>query len=373
MNTILIVSRFWQEYDNSGMGFCSSMHYEILLDAGYNVKRIGTTDVSSDNSIDDYFYVRAEGAGSIYSKVSLDREELLDLLKTIKPNLILIEGWQTGIGEETVDLAYQLQIPVVIISHGLSLLPYDLSFSSIIRSLLWAPFALVTFPKTLRKLTAITTLHRFASSTRFSDRKCAELFNKEVFLLSNQPVNHGRVQGYFGRKKQILCLGYFSEVKNQLKALKILQLLPTDIEMVFVGNKEGAYYKKMTIFIERNSLCDRVKIYEDKEVNISELYEQVLVVLSSSITEALPLVLLEAMATGTPFVATDVGANSQLRGGFVSNSNKEICKFISELAKSENLWNRYSENGIEDVRMNYSSDLIREQMSTLVTSILTTD
>ena len=355
------------------MGFCSSIHYQILLDSGYNVKRIGTKNIiSNSNDVDDFFYIKSEGAGSLYSKVILDEKKLGDVIKKINPDLIFIEGWQTGIGEKTIDLAYGLQIPVVMISHGLSLLPYNFSPKSIIRSFLWIYFTFVTFPKTFKKLTAITTLHKLANSVRFTDRCYARIFKKEVFLLSNLPVNHGTPRSYEGRKRQILCPGYFSFVKNQIKALKILKLLPPDIEMVFVGDKKGDYYKKMTAFIDQNNLWDRVKIYEDKEVKLPELYEQVLVVLSSSITEALSLVLLESMATGTPFVATNVGANSRLTGGFASNSNKKIAEFISKLANSEHVWNVYSKRGLDEIEIHHSHNLITNQMNNIVESVLLT-
>lgn len=374
MKRILVVSKFWKEYDKSGMGFSSSKHYQILLDCGYDVKRIVTKEISSpDDGSHDFFYIKSEGAGSLYSSVVVDEKKLGNVIKKVNPDLIFVEAWQTGLSEKTINLAYDQKIPVVMISHGISILPYNFSLKSFLRTLLWIPYALSTFPRTLNKLTAITALSKQGNSFRLIDRDCAKLFKKEIYLLSNLPVNHGRLRSYAGRKRQILCIGYFSFVKNQIKALKVLKMLPTDFEMVFVGDKEGAYYKKTIAFIDQNNLWDRVKIYQDKEVKLSELYEQVLVVMSSSITEVLSLVLLESMATGTPFVATNVGVNSQLSGGLISNSNREMADFILQLADSESFWNIYSKRCLDEVNMKHSNDIITKQMNDLVESVLSID
>jgi len=140
--------------------------------------------------------------------------------------------------------------------------------------------------------------------------------------------------------------------------------------MIFVGEKNGGYYKKVINFVKENKLNDRVEFYEDTEINLSNLYGSSLFCLSTSITEVLPLFLLESMASGVPFVGTNVGVNDQLGGGFISNSNKKIVDFILALSEDELLWNKYSNICLEDIRKNHSEEIVTCQLKKIIESAL---
>ena len=372
---ILIVSKFWQEYNHSGMGFCTSKHYEFLLQLGYQVSRISTEIISnpSNSSVEMTYHVAAKGSGSLYSRVSIDKKKLAEAIKVTQPDIIFVEAWQTGISEKAIDIAYSQKIPVVMISHGISILPYNFSLWSIIRSILWLPYALTTLPLTINKLTATTTLSLTASTFRLIDRDIARMFGKKLFHLTNFPVNHhqGSIMSFSSRQHQLLCVGYFSKVKNQIRSLKILKLLHPSFKMIFVGKKEGDYYKKVIKFVKKNELQDRVTFYEDTEIQLSELYRNSFLCLSSSITEVLPLFLLESMASGTPFVATNVGMNKQLGGGFVSNSNRKIARFILSMSSNEILWNKFSNICLVESKNIYSKEIVALQLEDIVNSVLT--
>jgi glycosyltransferase involved in cell wall biosynthesis len=374
MKKILMISKFWKEYNRSGMGFCSSKHYEILLGLGYEVSRVSTESIcgSEVSLAPPTFHVCVKGSGALYSPVSIDIQRLANIIKRVNPDILVVEAWQTGISEKAIELAHALEIPVVMISHGISIFPFDFSFKSLLRSILWVPYALITLPRIIRKLSAITTLNKEGRTFRLIDREIAKLFNKELYHLTNFPVNHyvGKLKPFSTRRKQILCVGYYSYVKNQIKALEILKLMPTSFVMIFVGEKNGGYYKKVINFVKENKLNDRVEFYEDTEINLSNLYGSSLFCLSTSITEVLPLFLLESMASGVPFVGTNVGVNDQLGGGFISNSNKKIVDFILALSDDELLWNKYSNICLEDIHKNYSEEIVTCQLKKIIESAL---
>jgi glycosyltransferase involved in cell wall biosynthesis len=374
MKKILMISKFWKEYNRSGVGFCSSKHYEILLGLGYEVSRISTESIfGSEGSLASRtFHVSVKGSGSLYSSVSIDKQRLANIIKSVNPDILLVEAWQTGISEKAIELAHAQQLPVVMISHGISILPYDFSLKSILRFILWIPYAFITLPRITSKLTAITTLSKAGKTFRLIDREMAKVFKKDVYDLTNFPINHyrGRPKPFSVRRRQILCVGYFSFVKNQIKALEILKLLPISFEMIFVGEKQGHYYGKMITLVEKNGLNNRVKFYEDKEISLNNLFGSSLFCLSTSITEVLPLFLLESMASGTPFAATNVGVNDQLDGGYISNSNQKIVDFILALSEDELLWNKYSNICLEDIRKNYTEENVTYQLKKIIESTL---
>lgn len=81
-------------------------------------------------------------------------------------------------------------------------------------------------------------------------------------------------------------------------------------------------------------------------------------VLSTSKTEVLPVILLEAMASGTPFVATSVGAVSSLRAGIIANDIDGQRMAISSLANDRDLWSRTSLIGRKEYELRYSYESI---------------
>ncbi len=94
------------------------------------------------------------------------------------------------------------------------------------------------------------------------------------------------------------CQGVYSEIKN----VEFLILGPTD--------EDEDYYKECAQLTKVKSL-DRV-LYFMGEVRMRDYYRQLDVIVLTSISEAQPLVILEAFASGVPVVATDVGACPEL-------------------------------------------------------------
>jgi glycosyltransferase involved in cell wall biosynthesis len=108
---------------------------------------------------------------------------------------------------------------------------------------------------------------------------------------------------------RVAFLGRYDPAKGVYRLLNIWNDLPNhSAALDFYGH--GAELEGMMYEIARRGLADRVRVnggWSTGEELASILAETDLVVLPSE-TEGLPVVLLEAMAHGVPFVATDVGA-----------------------------------------------------------------
>ncbi len=88
------------------------------------------------------------------------------------------------------------------------------------------------------------------------------------------------------------------------------------VEFHLVGPVENKqYYLSCCNMIEDLGLDDRVLFHQATHKPV-EWYHQFDLFALSSISEGMPLVLLEAMSTGTPSVATDVGGVREVIGGF---------------------------------------------------------
>ena len=105
------------------------------------------------------------------------------------------------------------------------------------------------------------------------------------------------------------------DVKTLIKACKIISRELPDVKILFVGpqEEESQYYHECSALIEMMGLSDHV-IFTG-HVDVEDYYPDIDLILITSISEAQPLVILEAAACGIPAVASDVGACRELIEG----------------------------------------------------------
>jgi glycosyltransferase involved in cell wall biosynthesis len=314
---------------------------------------VSTVQIVDAGTVKKY-YIEARGSGALYSPIKIVKQDLTDLFKKVSPDLIILESWQTAITESSLKIADSLKIPILMISHGVSIMPYTHSFYDFLRYVSWVPYHL-NLINLVSKLTAITTLNEFSESERFFDRKVANLIGVQCLKLTNHPINFARERGSLNsRKKQILVVGYFSRVKNQLAAIRAINLLPTAFRLILVGRQEGQYYQKCLKEVLHLKISHKVKFLEDVDVDLSLLMKESFLLYLPSITEVLPIVVLEAMASGTPFVSSPVGALPEINAGILKEEYSDHIVAMNKLIKNKELWNSTSRAGLLAYKKNYT-------------------
>jgi len=362
---IMLVSRSWPAYEKSGVSLAAQKHANILIAAGHELYIVGSNPLIAQESTPaaGKFYVPSSGSSALYAPAKLDRQLFQQLISKTQPDLVILEAWQTGLTEGALKIAHQMHIPILMISHGISIHPYSNTLRNWLRYLAWLPYQYLCLRSQIEKLTAITALDLSVESPRFYDRDLAQSLHKPVYPLTNAPAlkvasNKTRAE----RKNQILNVGYFSEVKNQLRALTILKTLPNSISMLLVGKKEGSYYQACEQYVVQNQLEQRVAFREDHQVDLAMEFSQSMILLQTSITEALPITLLEAMASGTPFVATPVGAAISLQGGLHAKTFSEQVLAVEQMFGDERLWKKLSAEGKTTFEQHFTDAKVREQL-----------
>lgn len=356
---ITLISRSWPSVERSGVSLIAAQHLISLVSAGHIVSIIGSKiDISKEQlPAAAMYYVASKGSGALYSLARVDTVALKDALLKSSPDLVIVEAWQTALTDAAVDVAYELNLPVLMISHGVSLHPYTMRFRDIIRSLGWFFYRMHSLPRLMSRISVLTTLDEFSNSSRFFDRDLARKLHIPICSLVNAPVNYTEIAVPFkDRKRQVLVVGYFSDVKNQLAALEILSKLPSEIHLRFIGQRSGAYYLKCRKRAEELGLISRVIFSQDDDCDLASEIANSFVVLSTSVTEVLPVALLEAMASGTPFVSTPVGAIPSIGCGVIASSLEEFQKAIRSLASDYYYWSSISERGRKTYVERYTSN-----------------
>ena len=91
--------------------------------------------------------------------------------------------------------------------------------------------------------------------------------------------------------------------------------------------------------------------------------------LYGSHTECQPLVLLDAMATGTPFISKKSGSIPFLQGGVAVQTAAEAGRVIDRLLEDQNEWSLLSTAGRNDARDHYSPDRVRNSLMIVLSQL----
>lgn len=153
--------------------------------------------------------------------------------------------------------------------------------------------------------------------------------------------------GTDGDRLRLTVIGRLSTSKNQLLLLRALPELSRrhperEIALRLVGSAEQTPYRaEIERAIAANDLSAHVSI-EPYATDVQSVYRQTDLLILPSISEGLPNVLLEAMATGTPWIASDIADNRWLAGElherglvFESNSSDSLIATIDEFLRHD--------------------------------------
>jgi len=125
-----------------------------------------------------------------------------------------------------------------------------------------------------------------------------------------RPESDGRVRvGFVGRVVPI------KDVKTLIIAFRRIKDEFPDAEFYIIGptDEDEEYFKECRLLAQMESFGEELQFVG--KVNSFDYYSRLDLVVLTSISEAQPLVLLEAQALGIPVVATDVGSCRELLNG----------------------------------------------------------
>lgn len=346
---VFVVSQWWPSYYKCGVATAAEQHSCALETLGLKVVRIGSQPIELPG-YKNYEHITASGLSAFYSKPKVDTEKIKEVLKLHKPLAIYIEGWQLALHERFIVIAKEFGVPVILISHGVTLHAISMRPLDIIRSLAWLKYRLVTLPLLLKKISVLVVLSKTSTSDRFYDRKLAVKYGRSVLGIRNTTTFSVKAPPSNSRKR-VGVLANFSRVKNQMGIIDLFaDPRLSHLDLWLYGGGDKRYRIRCEEFAARLSLKN-IYFIDPNNYSPEAFLAQVDLVLSLSITECLPYSLIEAMAVGRIFVATNVGASAELLGGVcvenVQQAKAEILRLTSDAKTSSDL-SRVGLRQIED-------------------------
>lgn len=150
-------------------------------------------------------------------------------------------------------------------------------------------------------------------------------------------------------------IGWIWDIKNQEEAIKaIYKLKNKKVKLHLIGGiKDEDYYKKLEILIKDLKVEDQV-VFEGIKENIFEEFKKLDILILTSKSEALPTVIIEALASGVPVVSRNcnVGPKEILKNGKYGYLYEEedifnLSKNIKMIVENKKLYHDLSKNGLE--------------------------
>jgi glycosyltransferase involved in cell wall biosynthesis len=202
-------------------------------------------------------------------------------------------------------------------------------------------------------------------------RKKQEARHSSRFL----PMTHWKI-GFIGRVVPV------KGVKDLIYSIDLLRKQfnqPFQVHVIGPTEEDPKYYKECVELVARLNLRELIIFHGPQDV--AKFLEDIDLVVMSSLSEALPVVVLESMAAGVPIISTDVGSvqdimclplqssentDSVSEAGVVvpPKSPEELCRGIIQVLNNKQEYERYGQNGpkrilhsfkIEDIMQKYNS------------------
>jgi glycosyltransferase involved in cell wall biosynthesis len=219
-------------------------------------------------------------------------------------------------------------------------------------------------------------IHGFVVLTEEMRARIASLSRgKTVYLLRN-PVDVSSLanrENVERRETALLYLGWYVRGKGiyeLVDAISELKRRVKDVHLSFFGTKE---IQQLKIYVTNKGLNDCITVngWIGDEEKIRQLYSSTLLVLPSH-SEGIPNVILEAMATKTPIVATPVGGLKEIlrdeENALVADVNDPagLSEKIERLLRDKDLRDRLANNAYREAVNQYDVKVIREHFRKII-------
>lgn len=339
----------------SGVATVVSELASAMIKQGYRItivtKKIPGRDLYA---YPDIKIVEFDIQGNFGSYYRGETKAYIDFVLNSDADVIINECVQTWNADLLFPYLDRIRAIKILHSHGFSLLSFR---SRNPWANLKAKFYYHSLNKFLKKYDRVLVLSNRASELPYFEKH--QFINYEILpngvpenLIANSPKT-------IGDQPYLLSISNYYPMKNQEFVLRAYYQSGALVKMIFIGATELHGYLTQLKAMKR--MLDNEYGWRDVEFMYGVSRDETVgylkgatLFLHGSKLEAFPIVILEAMATGTPFVCTDVGNVKELAGGKVVYNESEMAQSIVDLLSDRGLYARFSQLGLDEVNLQYN-------------------
>ncbi|NBB19422.1 glycosyltransferase [Runella sp. CRIBMP] len=296
-------------------------------------------------------------------------------LKESNFDVLFFHCWESWVSELALPILNQIQGKKVLVSHGTTI---HLRYPGIKGWLRWLRNRPAAWQFS-KKLTAFD-YYVFLSEKPDRQRLFDVIQAKRLGLHNFSIIPNGAHPSFFqqsntdfwvkfGLKKarMLLCVGNFSREKGQRELIKwFIEISPKDTILVLIGSHFNDYSNHLKKAIGER-LNTNIFLFEKLPLeDIHAAYCAATLFVSATFTEVQPLVLLDAMAVGLPFLCRDVGAVSTLAGSLCFKDKNEFKLLLTQLLRNPSPRQNFGNKGKTAALTIYHWDLIAKSYQSLI-------
>ncbi|WP_142994491.1 glycosyltransferase family 4 protein [Thalassospira xiamenensis] len=360
---------------NSGLGNAVLRQAQAISDAGHDVIVATGSDKRetyqiSENIKIEYFPVK--GSNYFIDHIQGDTKCYVDFLSQYSWDIILMNAWQNWATDIALNHLDHISGKKIVYSHGISTNNFFLNrpVRSLVRYLAWRPYWW-RLKAVMKKLDAIFFLAQSGTDCRFDDLRLAEKNEIPYYIVPNclsKAAVDARNSDYLKKHEReiFIAVGSYEWQKGFDFVLKAYARSSAcnKVTLHFFGQKKTHFHKILVELSKKLGINSNYVVFHE---NISgdellEQYKRSRLILLGSHTECQPLVLIDATATGTPFIARSTGCISEMKGGISVKRWQDMSEKINLLDKNDVMWENLSNKGIRSSHREYSPDNVSREL-----------
>ncbi len=221
------------------------------------------------------------------------------------------------------------------------------------------------------KFSAIIAVNTLLAEWSTGTLKCKKVLFVKNFVSKN-PTKSDTITLLGASGKRIICVANFRPQKDHFNLLSAFQLIKKEIpkaSLHLVGNHKSAHGEEIKAYLEKQKFTD---IYIYGELNMtSSIFDQCSLGVLSSLSEGLPVALLEYGLNNLPVVVTDVGQCKEVIGDtgklVVPKNPIALAEACISYLKDQTMANSDATQFNSRVLTKYAFNSIFDQLMTLYT------
>ena len=358
---------------NSGLGNTVQQLAKFIGDQGWEVvvatsgsTRGQYTDQISGALVEQF---NVSGADSIAQPLQGDIDSYVNYLKKSQFDIVLMNAWQIWSSDLVLSHSDEICGKKILYSHCISTnsIIGKTSLRSIIRYLAWRPYWWSMKAK-MQLLDGIILLEANGCDARFDDVKLAKRLGIEMIVIPNSlsELSFSRLEAgssSFMERNGILSVGAYDWQKGHDFVLRAYanSTLKNKVHLDICGQKFSSFSQELQDLAAYLGLDPHYVHFHEglSQANLLERYSKARLFVYGSHTECQPLVLLDAMATGTPFISRKTGSIPSMHGGAAVHSEAEATQAMNFFYENEDEWERLSKAGQSQAREKHSPDKVK--------------
>lgn len=348
MKILITVDSYYP--DKNGVQNVTQYQAEGLVDLGHEVTVIASNNHGKYVNFEKYNgvnIVRVDAYNkNMFHFGNKEQYKRLVIEKANQCDVMMNVCLQSFAADWILPILSEINCKKILMLHGIhnfswnknDLTSWKSFLKKILRNIRWGEFYFTQW-KYIVKYDKVIHLHEKDYSYKY--------FTKRNF--TRNTVIYNAVEDCFFEKHKkenvIINVASFNSNKNQMLALECFYEANTaDFKLILIGLPQNSYYQNL---VRRKNELDlkygkkEVEIYVnlDRDKTKKNIYSSKIYLLTS-ILEAFPISLIEAMASGASYVSTNVGIVRYLQGGYVVDSRKEMITALEKMVAGD--WEKLS-------------------------------